>query len=117
MNESDKAGEVKKQLSTLNLKHKENKQRKGKGNIQKCNVILKKSQKKKRIRNGNKMPTSLSSCCQVVPISKCVWKVFTFYLNAVWNSEFLFNSAPNWEPIKKNFLAQTDPHKDTETNM
>lgn len=52
MNESDKAGEVKKQLSTLNLKHKENKQRKGKGNIQKCNVILKKSQKKKRIRNG-----------------------------------------------------------------
>lgn len=61
MNESDKAGEVKKQLSTLNLKHKENKQRKGKGNIQKCNVILKKSQKKKRIRNGNKMPTSLLS--------------------------------------------------------
>lgn len=54
MNESDKAGEVKKQLSTLNLKHKENKQRKGKGNIQKCNVIL------------------------AVPISKCVWKVFTF---------------------------------------
>lgn len=48
MNESDKAGEAKKQLSTLNLKRKENKQRKGKGNIQKCNVILKKITKEKK---------------------------------------------------------------------
>lgn len=90
MNESDKAGEVKKPLSTLNLKQKENKQRKGKGNIQKCNVIFQKSQKKKRIRNGNKKPSSLSSCCQVVPISRCV-KGVHLYLCAVWNSEFPFN--------------------------
>lgn len=84
MNESDKAGEVKKQLSTLNLKHKENKQRKGKGNIQKCNVILKNHKRKKGFEMVIKClqayllvvkwSQSVSVCERCSPLPKCSMK-------------------------------------------